>query len=411
MVRNLFKSVFGLKGALFMMVAFLCLPLSAQAQNYTEAELDTLVSTIALYPDPLLVQVLTASTYGDQIPAANMFAQSHKNLKGQALADAIEKAEMGYDPSVQALIPFPDVLNMMDKYAAWCNQLGEAMDSQKEDVMAAVQRMRRKAYDYGHLQTNENVKVVVDTVVAIQPAKVEYVYVPVYNPRVVYYTPYSGVVYVNYGSGIYLGSYFGEWGWGTCWFDWNYRVMYVRNYSWYRHRRIPHHPHHYVPAHRGFGPPPGHRTAPAPAPRMAPALRAKASAPAARRVAPAAAPSRISTAPAPRASAPAPRSTAAPAPRASAPAPKSTNASTSLKRSGNDEIYQSTAPAPAPAMRTAPAPSTRTTTSAPLQRASSTSEQRSAPAPRSYGSSRSNDRTDYGSRHSGGGSSHIKSRR
>lgn len=409
MVRNLFKSVFGLKGALFMMVAFLCLPLSAQAQNYTEAELDTLVSTIALYPDPLLVQVLTASTYGDQIPAANMFAQSHKNLKGQALADAIEKAEMGYDPSVQALIPFPDVLNMMDKYAAWCNQLGEAMDSQKEDVMAAVQRMRRKAYDYGHLQTNENVKVVVDTVVAIQPAKVEYVYVPVYNPRVVYYTPYSGVVYVNYGSGIYLGSYFGEWGWGTCWFDWNYRVMYVRNYSWYRHRRIPHHPHHYVPAHRGFGPPPGHRTAPAP--RMAPAPRAKASAPAARRVAPAAAPSRISTAPAPRASAPAPRSTAAPAPRASAPAPKSTNASTSLKRSGNDEIYQSTAPAPAPAMRTAPAPSTRTTTSAPLQRASSTSEQRSAPAPRSYGSSRSNDRTDYGSRHSGGGSSHIKSRR
>lgn len=398
MIRNLFKSVLGLKGAL-LVVAFLCFPLSAQAQNYTDSELDTLVSTIALYPDPLLVQVLTASTYGDQIPAANKFAQSHRNLKGQALADAIEKAEMGYDPSIQALIPFPDVLNMMDKYAAWCNQLGEAMDSQKEDVMAAVQRMRRKAYDYGHLQTNENVKVVVDTVVAIQPAKVEYVYVPVYNPRVVYYTPYSGVVYVNYGSGIYLGSYFGEWGWGTCWFDWNYRVMYVRNYSWYRHRRIPHHPHHYVPPHRGFGPPPGHR--PAPAPRMAPASkaapgpRANAPAPAARRVAPSPS-SRVST---------------APAPRASAPAPRSTTTSTSLKRPGNEQVYQSTAPAPAPAMRTAPtpAPSTRTATPAPSQRMSPPPEQRSAPAPRSYGSSsRGNDRND-GGRRSGG--SPIKSHR
>ena len=332
MIRELKKT--NLKW-IFLIIAFcLSLPSAARADSFTSSELDTLVSAIALYPDPLLVHVLTASTYGDQIPAANAFAQSHKHLTGAPLAEAIEKAEMGYDPSVLALIPFPTVLDMMNKYATWCNQLGEAMNIQKEDVMAAVQRMRHKAVDFGYLKSNNQVTVVVDTVVVIQPAQVEYVYVPVYNPHVVYYTPYHGGVYINYGVGVRLGTWFGEWGWGTCWFDWGYRTIYVRNYNWYYHRHIPHHPRRYVPSHRGFGPPPGYRPAPAPrpAPRMAPAPRPAPKS----QMAPAPRPApKSQVAPAPR---PAPKSQVAPAPR---PAPQS---------------QMAPAPRPAPQSQMAPAP-------------------------------------------------------
>ena len=146
----------------FGLVAFLILgihfPCFAQA-NYSTSELDTLVANIALYPDPLLVQVLDASTYGNQIPAAALWADAHKNMKGEALASAIEEANLPYDPSVQALLPFPSVLSMMSKYRTWTDQLGDAVTNQKDEVMEAVQRMRQKAYDYGHLKTNEQVKV------------------------------------------------------------------------------------------------------------------------------------------------------------------------------------------------------------------------------------------------------------
>ena len=88
----------------------LCLGISGFAQaNYSTSELDTLVANIALYPDPLLVQVLDASTYGNQIAPAALWAESHKNLKGETLANAIEEANLPYDPSVQALLPFPSV--------------------------------------------------------------------------------------------------------------------------------------------------------------------------------------------------------------------------------------------------------------------------------------------------------------
>lgn len=226
--------------------------------NYTPSELDTLVSNIALYPDPLLVQVLTASTYGEQIPAASLWAQSHKNLTGESLATAMENANLTYDPSVQALIPFPSVLAMMAKYKNWCDQLGDAVTSQKDDVMEAVQRMRQSAYDHGHLKSDEKVSVSqTESNITIVPVRTEYVYVPVYNPRVVYYTYADGYTRISYGTGVWLGTWYGEWGWGSCWFDWGPRVIYVRNTRWYAHRPIPHHPRRYVPPQRhGFGPPP-----------------------------------------------------------------------------------------------------------------------------------------------------------
>ena len=265
----------------------LCFSVSSFAQaNYSTSELDTLVANIALYPDPLLVQVLDASTYGNQIPAAAIWAESHKNMKGETLASAIEEANLPYDPSVIALLPFPSVLSMMDKYRTWTDQLGDAVTNQKEEVMEAVQRMRQKAYDYGHLKTNEQVKVETGDNITIYPVQKEYVYVPVYNPRVIYYVRYDGYTRVYYGQGVWLGTWFGEWGWGSCWIDWGPRVIYVRNTRWYAHRPIPRHPRRYRPPHHFNSPPPRK-----------------------------AAPARVSPAPAPRSAAPAPAARVAPAPR------------------------------------------------------------------------------------------------
>jgi len=277
----------------------LCLGVSGFAQaNYSTSELDTLVANIALYPDPLLVQVLDASTYGNQIAPAALWAESHKNLKGETLANAIEEANLPYDPSVQALLPFPSVLSMMSKYRTWTDQLGDAVTNQKEDVMEAVQRMRQKAYDYGHLKTNEQVKVETGDNITIYPVQKEYVYVPVYNPRVVYYVRYDGYSRVYYGSGVWLGTWFGEWGWGSCWIDWGPRVIYVRDTRWYAHRPIPRHPRRYRPPHH-FNSPPPRRPAPAPANHMVPAPAARMSmVPAPRAAAPAPANTRIYTAPA-----------------------------------------------------------------------------------------------------------------
>ena len=317
----------------------LCFSVLGFAQaNYSTSELDTLVANIALYPDPLLVQVLDASTYGNQIPAAAIWAEAHKNMKGETLASAIEEANLPYDPSVLALLPFPSVLSMMDKYRTWTDQLGDAVTNQKEGVMEAVQRMRQKAYDYGHLKTNEQVKVVTGDNITIYPVQKEYVYVPVYNPRVVYYVRYDGYTRVYYGQGVWLGTWFGEWGWGSCWIDWGPRVIYVRNTRWYAHRPIPRHPRRYRPPHHYNSPPP-RRPAPAPATRVAPAPAARMStAPAPARVSPAPAPAtrmapaypverRMSSEPAPRiVTVPAqgnayPAASPAPAARRPAPAP------------------------------------------------------------------------------------------
>lgn len=319
---------FGLVASLILCLHFSCFAQS----NYTTSELDTLVSNIALYPDPLLVQVLDASTYGNQIPAAALWAEGHKNMKGETLAAAIEEANLPYDPSVQALLPFPSVLSMMSKYRTWTDQLGDAVTNQKDEVMEAVQRMRQRAYDYGHLKTNEQVKVETGDNITIYPVQKEYVYVPVYNPRVVYYVRYDGYTRVYYGQGVWLGTWFGEWGWGSCWIDWGPRVIYVRNTRWYAHRPIPRHPRRYRPPHHYNSPPPRH--APAPSARVAPA-------PAARM-----------TAPAPRAAAPAP---------SVAPAPANTRAYTTApapveRRVMSSQPIPSAAPSAASAPSAAPAP-------------------------------------------------------
>lgn len=247
-----------------LLAAIFCLPGVGRAQGYFSAsELDTLVANIALYPDPLLIQVLAASTYGEQIAPASEWANSHKHLKGDALSNAIAAAELPYDASVQALIPFPRVLSMMDRYAAWTDQLGDAVFIQKEDVMQAVQRLRRAANEHGHLRNDDYVKVTTGENITIMPVRTEYVYVPVYNPYVVYYNYYDGYVRVSYAPGVWLGTHYGYWGWGSCWFDWNARAIYMRDHRWHAPRRGPRHPHRYAPPprrhERPVGPPLGER--------------------------------------------------------------------------------------------------------------------------------------------------------
>ena len=234
-----------------LLIAVIAFPLMANAQTrYTPSELDTLVSTIALYPDPLLVHVLNATTHGDDIPNAYAFANSHRNLKGDDLAKSIENAELDYDESVVALIPFPDVLYKLSKYATWANQLGEAVEMQKADVMDAVQRMRKVANKNGYLKSDENVSITVDDNISIQPVREEYVYVPEYDPRVVYYVVSDGSFRLRYVNGAWIGAGLVYWGWDPFVYDWVHRRPH------YRHPR------------RHMAPPPRRHARPAPRPRF-----------------------------------------------------------------------------------------------------------------------------------------------
>src|SRR5580658_4472587 len=136
-------------------------PLFAQAPPPTlpPGQLDQLVARIALYPDPLLGQILAAATYPDQIPDAAKWADEHHYLTGQALADAITADQVPWDPSVQALLPFPSVLEMMASDPNWTSSLGNAFLAQQQDVMDAVQRERKEARDYGYLRSNGQIVV------------------------------------------------------------------------------------------------------------------------------------------------------------------------------------------------------------------------------------------------------------
>src|ERR1700733_13727788 len=141
-------------------------PIFAQAPPPSQAppyfpppQLDQMVARVALYPDPLLAQIFTAATYPDQIPDAARWADQHHYLTGQALADAIQADQLPWDPSVQALLPFPTVLSMMASDMPWTSALGNAFLAQQQDVMDAVQRQRAVAQRYGYLSSNGQIVV------------------------------------------------------------------------------------------------------------------------------------------------------------------------------------------------------------------------------------------------------------
>src|SRR5437868_695278 len=192
-------------------------------------ELDQLVAPIALYPDPLLAEVLMASAYPLDIVQAERWLQSHKNLKGDKLKAAVAKED--WDDSIKSLLATPDVLAMMSENLDWTEKLGDAVVAQQPDVMDAIQRLRAKAQENNKLTSTKQQKVLVNQVqgkqvIAIEPTDPETVYVPYYDPAVVYgawpypdYPPYywPPPPYIGYGL-LATGLAFGAgWALGNWW--------------------------------------------------------------------------------------------------------------------------------------------------------------------------------------------------
>jgi hypothetical protein len=210
------------------------------AQPLTAQQLEDLVAPIALYPDTLLSQILAASTYPIEVVEAQQWLQQRRDLTGQKLLDEAKK--QNWDPSVQALAAFPDVLALLNRDIRWTTDLGNAFLAQPADVMDAAQRLRAKAVANGKLQSTPQLEVTTQTqdgqtAIQIQPTDPEVIYVPVYNPEWVwgppaygYYPPlfYPGLdVGFSFLPGVDLGLYFGGgwglwggygWGWGPDWF-------------------------------------------------------------------------------------------------------------------------------------------------------------------------------------------------
>src|SRR5213079_223295 len=214
-------------------------PTGNEAPKISGAQLDSLVAPMALYSDELLAQTLAASTYPLEIIQLQQWMERNKNLKDKALADAVTKQP--WDPSIQAMAAFPDVVQRLAGNIQWTTDLGNAFLAQQSDVMEAVQRMRAKAQGTGNLKTSAQQVVQTETVasgkqvIEIQHANPDVVYVPSYDPQVVYgaappaypYYPYTYPGYVPgtalaWGAGIALGAAaWGAWGgnWGNC--NWN----------------------------------------------------------------------------------------------------------------------------------------------------------------------------------------------
>jgi hypothetical protein len=210
----------------------------------TPEQLQRLVAPIALYPDSLVAQILAAATFPEQVVEADRWVGAHPDLKGEALGQAVDPEP--WDPSVKALTAFPSVLGNMDKNLSWTSSLGDAYYNQQQDVMDAVQVMRQKAQAAGNLKSTPQQTVTTQgSTVEIEPAQPDVVYVPAYDPWVVYggpivawpgWYPYPGIWYdgpfLSFGLGFGIGFFGGfGWGWGHWGFDWHNR------YAIYNHDR------------------------------------------------------------------------------------------------------------------------------------------------------------------------------
>ena len=200
--------------------------------TFRQEELDQMLAPIALYPDDLLAQVLMAATYPLEVVQAARWVQANPNLSGDQLAAVLEQQD--WDPSVKSLVNFPSVLQMLNDRLEWTQKLGDAFLAQKDQVMDTVQKLRQRAQAQGYLQTTSQERVVVDPqsqAIDIEPAVAEEMYVPAYDPTVVYgpwrwpaYPPYyyypPGVVITGgfIGFGVALGV-----AWGYAWgrFNWH----------------------------------------------------------------------------------------------------------------------------------------------------------------------------------------------
>jgi len=211
------------------------------------AQLEELVSPIALYPDVLVAQILAASTYPDQVAEASRWLKENSKLSGDALAGGVN--QQPWDPSIKSLSQFPKVLQTMNDSLAWTSDLGQAYYNQPSEVLGAIQRLRNRAINAGTLKSTPEQKVDVQPAAApiagvegnqqpaaaqqtviIQPAQAETVYVPQYNPSTVYGAPvqaptgYTGAEVataglLSFGVGMALGALINENNndWGCDW--------------------------------------------------------------------------------------------------------------------------------------------------------------------------------------------------
>src|SRR6266852_1535967 len=223
-------------------------------------ELQQLAAPIALYPDALVAQILAASTYPTEIVEADRWMQRHSELKGEKLAKEVDKQD--WDPSVKALAQFPSVLENMDKNLSWTSSLGEAYANEPQDVTNAVQEMRQQARKAGHLDSNEHEQVTTQgNTIIIEPASPDMVYVPAYDPWLVYgatiiaypgWYPVPGLFWggvgLSFGIGFGIG-YFGGfgWGWGHWGYDWrghgpmfNHNIYISNSHTVFNHGHFDH---------------------------------------------------------------------------------------------------------------------------------------------------------------------------
>ncbi len=215
----------------------------AETKVFKQEELDQILAPIALYPDSLVAQILMASTYPLEVVAASRWVKKNKDLKAEALTAALEKE--GWDPSVKSLVNFPQVLDMMNEKLDWTQKLGDAFLAQQKDVMDTIQKLRRKAEAAGNLKTTKEQKVIVEKeTIIIESASPQVVYVPTYNPVVVYgawpypaYPPYSyyppgyvaGTAAFSFAAGVAVGAAWG-YAWGNCnWHGGDVNVNYNQN--------------------------------------------------------------------------------------------------------------------------------------------------------------------------------------
>jgi Protein of unknown function (DUF3300) len=211
----------------------------AAAPLYTAPQLDQMLAPIALYPDPLLTEILTASTYPLEVVAAARWQATNAGLTDGALTSAVEG--QGWDPSVESLTAFPQVLAMMNQHLDWMQAIGNAFLAQQQDVMASIQRLRQEAQAAGTLASNQYETVTMDgPYIVIEPANPQLLYVPVYNPLAVYgawpyptYQPYyfgpppglaASFMVGALGFSIGIGIVDALWNWG----DWDWRDHNVR---------------------------------------------------------------------------------------------------------------------------------------------------------------------------------------
>jgi hypothetical protein len=208
--------------------------------HQTPPQLQQLVAPIALYPDTLVAQILAAATFPEQVVEADRWLQQQPELKGGFLAQAV--SQQPWDPSVKALTAFPAVLGSMDKNLSWTSALGDASFNQQQAVMDAVQAMRRQAQDAGTLQSTPEESVgTQDNLVTIEPAGGDEVYLPAYDPWVVYgepvppwpdWYPCPGIWFdgpsLSFGIGCPIGFFATyPWGWYGWRFDWrNHGIVY-----------------------------------------------------------------------------------------------------------------------------------------------------------------------------------------